>query len=85
MKESFNTSFAITNKEGLNNLVTEVDHASERAIFNVIQKLSGSFYFERRIREIVTDSPYKWIIDPIDGTINYANGIPICCVSIAVE
>ncbi|HRH59289.1 MAG TPA: inositol monophosphatase family protein, partial [Chitinophagaceae bacterium] len=28
---------------------------------------------------------YKWIIDPIDGTVNYANGIPICAVSIAIE
>ena len=25
------------------------------------------------------------IIDPIDGTVNYANGIPICCVSIGIE
>ncbi len=31
--------------------------------------------------EIVMDSNYKWIIDPIDGTVNYANGIPLCCVS----
>ena len=31
------------------------------------------------------DSEYKWIIDPIDGTINFANGIPICCVSIGLE
>ncbi|MBS1750755.1 MAG: inositol monophosphatase [Bacteroidetes bacterium] len=86
MKESFNTSFAITNKEGLNNLVTEVDHASERAIFNVIQKnFPDHFILSEESGEIVTDSPYKWIIDPIDGTINYANGIPICCVSIAVE
>ncbi|MCG7860208.1 inositol monophosphatase, partial [Flavihumibacter sediminis] len=29
--------------------------------------------------------PYKWIIDPIDGTINFANGIPICCVSVGLE
>ena len=27
----------------------------------------------------------KWIIDPIDGTVNYANGIPLCCVSIGIE
>ena len=33
----------------------------------------------------VTGSEYKWIIDPIDGTINFANGIPICCVSIGLE
>ncbi len=31
------------------------------------------------------NSEYKWVIDPIDGTVNFANGIPICCVSIAVE
>ena len=31
------------------------------------------------------DSSYKWIIDPIDGTVNFANGIPLCCVSIGVE
>ena len=30
-------------------------------------------------------SDTKWIIDPIDGTINFANGIPICCVSIGIE
>ncbi len=30
-------------------------------------------------------SSIKWIIDPIDGTVNFAHGIPICCVSIGVE
>ena len=38
-----------------------------------------------RSGEIKQDSKIKWIIDPIDGTINFANGIPICCVSIGVE
>ena len=31
------------------------------------------------------DSEFKWIVDPIDGTVNFANGIPICCVSIGLE
>jgi len=35
--------------------------------------------------EIVMDSEYKWIIDPIDGTVNFANSIPLCCVSIGLE
>jgi myo-inositol-1(or 4)-monophosphatase len=35
--------------------------------------------------EFKMDSDIKWIIDPIDGTVNFANGIPICCVSIGVE
>ena len=34
---------------------------------------------------IVQDSKYKWIIDPIVGTVNFANGIPLCCVSIGIE
>jgi len=32
-----------------------------------------------------TGSKYKWIIDPLDGTVNFAHGLPICCVSIGVE
>jgi myo-inositol-1(or 4)-monophosphatase len=35
--------------------------------------------------ELVQDSQYKWIIDPIDGTVNFAHRIPICCVSIGLE
>jgi myo-inositol-1(or 4)-monophosphatase len=34
---------------------------------------------------ITQESEFKWIIDPIDGTVNFANGIPLCCVSIALE
>src|SRR3972149_725535 len=35
--------------------------------------------------EIQTSSPYRWIVDPLDGTTNYAHGYPCFCVSIAVE
>ncbi|HEY0039752.1 MAG TPA: inositol monophosphatase family protein, partial [Flavisolibacter sp.] len=35
--------------------------------------------------DIVQDSQYKWIIDPIDGTVNFAHHIPICCISIGLE
>ena len=86
MKESFNGSFKVSNKEGINNLVTEVDHASEKAIIDIIKdNYPGHFILSEETGEIVMDSDYKWIVDPIDGTVNYANGIPICCVSIAVE
>jgi myo-inositol-1(or 4)-monophosphatase len=33
----------------------------------------------------VSDSEFRWVIDPLDGTVNYAHGFPIYCVSIAVE
>ena len=80
------SSLKVSNKEGLNNLVTEADHASEKAIIETIREC----YPDHQILceesgEYVMDSEYKWIIDPIDGTVNYAHGIPICCVSVAVE
>lgn len=82
----FNGDFTISNKEGINNLVTEADHAAEKAIFNVIQENYPDHYIlSEETGEIIQDSIYKWIIDPIDGTVNFANGIPICCVSIGLE
>ena len=86
MKEYFDQSFIISNKEGINNLVTEVDHKSEAAIFKVIKEQFPEHYIlSEEAGEIIQDSNYKWIIDPIDGTVNYANRIPICCVSIGIE
>ena len=86
IRRYYNGSFTISNKEGINNLVTEADHASEKAIFDVIKKeFPNHFILSEETGEIVTNSEYKWIIDPIDGTVNFANGIPLCCVSIGVE
>jgi len=82
----FNTDFKITNKEGINNPVTEADHASEKAIMAIIKaKYPDHYILSEEAGKIVQDSAYKWIIDPIDGTINFAHGIPLNCVSIAIE
>jgi myo-inositol-1(or 4)-monophosphatase len=82
----FNGEFKISNKEGINNLVTEADHAAEKAIIETIKKdFPGHSILSEECGKEDNDSEYKWIIDPIDGTVNFANGIPICCVSIAVE
>lgn len=82
----FNNSFTISNKEGVNNLVTEADHASEKAILSVIKKnFPDHFILSEEAGEIRQDSTYKWIIDPIDGTVNFAHGIPLNCVSIGLE
>jgi myo-inositol-1(or 4)-monophosphatase len=76
----------ISNKEGINNLVTEADHASEKAIMDTIkEQFPDHFILSEEAGEMATGSNYKWIIDPIDGTVNYAHGIPICCVSIGIE
>src|ERR1700755_1769357 len=82
----FNGEFKISNKEGVNNLVTEADHASEKAIIDVIRaEYPGHFILSEEVGELKMDSEYKWIIDPIDGTVNFANSIPLCCVSIGLE
>ena len=86
IRQYFNGTFAVSHKEGINNLVTEADHASEKAIIDVIRaNFPDHFIMSEEVGELVMDSEYKWIIDPIDGTINFAHGIPLCCVSIAVE
>src|SRR5437764_5275211 len=78
--------FKISNKEGINNLVTEVDHASEKVIINVIKEAFPDHQIlSEEIGELVQDSQYKWIIDPIDGTVNFAHHIPLCCISIGLE
>jgi myo-inositol-1(or 4)-monophosphatase len=86
LQHFFNGEYKITNKEGINNLVTEADHAAEKAIIDIIQKdYPNHFILSEETGEIKSESEFKWIIDPIDGTVNFSNGIPLCCVSIGLE
>lgn len=86
MKQHFHGAFKISSKETINDLVTEVDKLSETAIVRVIRSAFPDHdILSEEAGAMKQDSAYKWIIDPIDGTVNFANGIPICCVSIAVE
>jgi len=82
----FQGTFKVENKEGINNLVTEVDKMSETRIIEIIKKHFPSHsIISEEIGELKKDSPYEWIIDPIDGTVNFAHSIPICCVSIGIK
>lgn len=82
----FQRSFTVHNKEGINNLVTEADHAAEKAILAVIRKeYPDHQILAEESGQLAQNSAYKWIIDPIDGTVNFAQGIPLNCVSIAIE
>ena len=86
LQHYFNGEFKVSNKEGVNNLVTEADHAAEKAIIDIIQRdQPGHFILSEESGAMIMDSEYKWIVDPIDGTVNFANGIPLCCVSIGLE
>lgn len=83
----FNGNFRIDHKDGVNNLVTEVDRMAEERITAVIRaaypdhSILGEEY-GATVQE--KESDYEWIIDPIDGTVNFAHAIPLCCVSIGL-
>lgn len=68
------------------NLVTEIDKRCETQI---IERIGGHFPDHDILAEEGggerKNSVYKWIIDPLDGTTNYAHGYPLFCVSIALE
>lgn len=86
MKKFFGGSFKISNKEGVNNIVTQADFASEKAILDIIKKaFPDDNIVSEESPEVEGKSEYRWIIDPIDGTVNFANHIPVCCVSIGLE
>lgn len=87
LKKGFRSVFAIDSKPGKNNLVTEYDRASEQAI---IQTIAARFPTHQFLAEESGFTPGKqeevtWIIDPLDGTVNFANGIPLFSVSIAAS
>lgn len=70
--------------KSLNDLVSEVDRASEETI---IETLKGAYPDHAILAEesgASGDSEYVWIIDPLDGTTNFLHGLPIYCVSIAM-
>jgi myo-inositol-1(or 4)-monophosphatase len=82
-------SAKITNKGDIN-LVTEADIAAENLIIERIRShypQHGILAEESGEAMLVggKQSDWKWIIDPLDGTTNYAHGYPCFCVSIALE
>lgn len=71
----------------VNDFVTEVDHAAEKAIIETLLTAypGHGIWAEESGREHgAQDSEFVWIIDPLDGTTNFIHGLPIYCVSIAL-
>lgn len=83
--KGFGTSYQKSLKPGIQNYVTEFDHAAEKCLIDsikehypqhaVLAEESGSIPFH--------GAEVLWIIDPLDGTTNFAHDIPIFCISIA--
>ena len=88
LMEKFGRKIEITMK-GEINLVTEADLASEALIIERIKSYypKHSILAEESGEAVVIggDSTWKWIIDPLDGTTNFAHGYPCFCVTLALE
>ncbi len=68
------------------NLVTEIDKKSEELIIEMIRKKYPDHDFlAEESGSHDRKSEYRWIIDPLDGTLNFTHGAPLYSVSIAVE
>jgi len=74
-------------KSASGDLVTEADLASEKAILTHMQTAlpeHGILAEESGAQAGADTSDYLWAIDPLDGTLNYAHGLPFFCVSIGL-
>ena len=85
-RERYETGLTIDTKSASIDLVTEVDRACEAAIVERIQaaRPEDAILAEEGHGEDGEDE-FRWIIDPLDGTTNFAHGFPRFCVSIGVE
>ena len=85
LRDRVGTRIDVAHK-GAINIVTDVDIASERLIREAIATQYPRHQVlaeEGGLDE--SSSEYRWVIDPLDGTTNYAHGYPVFCVSIALE
>src|SRR5262245_24777427 len=85
LRDRLGTDIGIAHKGSID-LVTEVDLASEKLIREAI----STFYPRHEILAeegglAESSSEYRWVVDPLDGTTNYAHGYPMFCISIALE
>ena len=68
-------------------LVTEADSASQRIIAEILAREFPDSTLLAEEDGVKPDpaNPWRWIVDPLDGTTNFAHGFPFWCVSIALE
>ncbi|MEZ6047461.1 MAG: inositol monophosphatase family protein [Planctomycetaceae bacterium] len=78
--------FSVSEK-GPQDLVTDADVASQEAILRKLKSAFPDHQFlgEEGLDQTSVDSPYRWIIDPLDGTSNYVHQFPYYAVSIGLE
>ena len=86
VREGFNKNLKIEYKSNESDLVTDIDKASEKLIADFVEKKYPSHgILAEEAGNIKNGSEYVWVIDPLDGTVNFAHGLPIFSISIGVQ
>ncbi|MBS1227697.1 MAG: inositol monophosphatase [Proteobacteria bacterium] len=83
---SFRNASLVVESKGVQDYVTAVDRAVEQLIVDRLhaQFPGDAFLGEEGGRRTGTDGGALWVIDPIDGTVNYTRGLPLWCISLAL-
>ena len=86
-RERYETVLDVRTKSASIDLVTEVDHACEARIVGALERErpGDAILAEEGGGDDLADAEWRWVIDPLDGTMNYAHGYPRFCVSIGVQ
>jgi myo-inositol-1(or 4)-monophosphatase len=86
-RDRYETEFRVRTKTASIDLVTEVDHACEALIVEALnaERPDDAILAEEGGGEDLDSAEWRWVIDPLDGTMNYAHGYPRFCVSIGVQ
>jgi myo-inositol-1(or 4)-monophosphatase len=84
LSKRFHNSLRIE-KKGEIDLVTDADRESEKLIKEIIlNEFPDHRLLAEEGEQANTGSEYFWVVDPLDGTTNFAHGFPVYCVSIAL-
>ncbi len=71
--------------KGKNDLVSYVDRTAEEKLTAALQQILPGSGFIREEGGILNQGEQNWIIDPLDGTTNFIHGVPVYCVSVALQ
>ncbi len=86
LRDKFDQTRTIEIKAGLrSNLVTDADHASEALILEWLAREVPQHAVLAEETGAVGQGDFTWFVDPLDGTTNYAHGVPHFCVTLALQ
>jgi myo-inositol-1(or 4)-monophosphatase len=86
LRRLFGTGSLDVRRKGANDFVTRADHESEERVVGIIRDaFPGHAILAEEGGVLGGDGEHQWVIDPLDGTTNFLQGLPVWCVSVACQ